>query len=84
MNMNISAISTKWENVNTTNNEKADEYGFVCYEALITTNTSSVTNLGVTFSIGEEDNTKSSYGYAIISAVTLKICKRRHFQSLCK
>ena len=71
LNINISSISTTWSNVDTTKveSENKDGNGFVCYQALITTNKSSISSLGVTFSLGTEANTNS--GYAIIAGVEL-------------
>lgn len=70
LNINIKSISNAWFNINTTESENKDEFGFVCYKVLIKTNTSSISNLGVTFSLGSEKNTGK--GYAIISGVTLE------------
>lgn len=70
LNIEIEAINVKWENINTTNSEYADEYGFVCYEALIKTNsTDSVADVAVKLSLGEKDNLGD--GYAIISKISL-------------
>ena len=68
--MKIGTISVTWENINTVGNENADENGFVCYQALITTNTSSISNLNIEFSLGSKDSTGS--GYAIIAGAKLE------------
>ena len=66
----VDGKDTQWNNINTTNSEKADSNGFVCYEVLIRTNTTSVSGFGVTFSLGSSDNTTT--GYAIIAGTELK------------
>ena len=74
LNINISALNIKWTNINTTEATNADEFGFVCYEVLIKTNSSdSISNLGVTLSLGDTSDTAThtGQGYAIISAVEL-------------
>lgn len=71
LNIEISAIDTKWTNINTTNSKYADEYGFVCYEVLISTNSSdSISDFAIKLSLGNEDNL--GYGYAIISDISLE------------
>lgn len=70
LNIEIEAINVKWTNINTTNSEYADEFGFVCYEALIKTNsTDSVADFAVKLSLGDKDNLGD--GYAIISQISL-------------
>lgn len=74
LNISVDALSTNWTNVNTTNATNADEYGFVCYEILIKTNSSdAVSNIAVAFSLGEATDKTSTTGsgYAIISNVEL-------------
>lgn len=72
LNIEIDAINVKWENINTTKlTDEADNYGFVCYEVLISTNsTDSVSNFAVKLSLGSEDDL--GYGYAIISDISLE------------
>ena len=75
LNITISSISTSWTNIDTTKIEKSsdetdDNNGFVCYQVLISTNTSSVSSFGVQFSLGSAENPCS--GYAIIAGVTLE------------
>lgn len=72
LNIKINALATNWDNINTTklDDSKLDENGFACYQALITTNTSSITNLSVTYSIGS--TTVTGKGYAIIAGATLE------------
>ncbi len=71
LNIEIEAVNVKWTNINTTNSDKADENGFVCYEALIRSNSSdSISNFGVKLSLGDETNTGT--GYAIISKISLE------------
>ncbi len=67
LNVKVDSVNAEWKNINTTDSESKDEYGFVCYQVLISTNTSSITSLGVEFSIGTEENPCS--GYAIIAGV---------------
>lgn len=70
LNIKIDAINVEWTNINTTNSKLADKYGFVCYEALISTNSSdSISGFGVKLSLGSEDSL--GRGYAIISNITL-------------
>lgn len=70
LNIEIAAIDTSWKNINTTKSEYADEYGFVCYEVLISTNsTDSVSDFAVKLSLGNDENL--GYGYAIISDISL-------------
>lgn len=70
--ISVDAVSAEWKNIDTT---KVDDdsiskteagYGFVCYQVLISTN-STISSVSVKFSLGDADNTTS--GYAIISAV---------------
>ncbi len=72
LNIKVNAIATNWDNINTTklDESKVDENGFACYQALITTNTSSISNLSVTYSIGT--TTVTGKGYAIIAGATLE------------
>lgn len=70
LNIKIGTISVSWENINTTNNENADSNGFVCYQALITTNTSSISNINIEFSLGSSESTGK--GYAIIAGAELE------------
>lgn len=72
LNIKVNAIATNWDNINTTklDDSKLDEEGFACYQALITTNTSSISNLSVTYSIGTTNVTGK--GYAIIAGATLE------------
>ena len=71
LNIEIEAVNVKWTNINTTTSTKADEYGFVCYEVLIKTNSNdSISNFEVKLSLGDETNTGA--GYAIISKVSLE------------
>ncbi len=71
LNISVKAVNTTWSNINTTKSEKADKYGFVCYEILVaTSSTDSISDFAVSFSLG---NTKDSdTGYAIISKVSLE------------
>lgn len=71
LNISVKAVDVNWSNINTTKSELADEFGFVCYEILISTNsTDSISDFAVSFSLG---NTKDSdTGYAIISKVSLE------------
>lgn len=70
LNIYIKAINTSWENINTTKAEKTDKFGFVCYEALIRSNsTDSIADFTVQLSLGSAD--KTCAGYAIISEVSL-------------
>lgn len=77
-------LDITWGNdlINTTNVDSTlnkDEYGFVCYQALIATNKSSYNDLVVTFSLGNIVNTGK--GYAIISKVELtKIASEEEFE----
>lgn len=74
LNIEVSSISTSWTNIDTTkissDNVQKDSYGFVCYQVLITTNTSSIASLAVNFSLGTEKSTGT--GYAIISKVEVE------------
>ena len=72
LNIKVGAVATNWDNINTTklDSSKLDENGFACYQALITTNTSSITNLSVTYSLGTSSVTGK--GYAIIAGATLE------------
>ena len=67
LNIKVNAISTTFENINTTKLDSSllDENGFACYQVLITTNKSSISNLSVTYSLATEDVTGK--GYAIIA-----------------
>lgn len=68
-----SSISRKWTNIDTTNSkydDLRDENGFVCYQILISTNTSSISTFNVKFSLGNEKSTGT--GYAIIADVELQ------------
>lgn len=70
LNIEVEAINVKWTNINTTNSKYADSFGFVCYEALIKTNSSdSVADVAVKLSLGDKDNLGT--GYAIISKISL-------------
>jgi hypothetical protein len=70
--INVKSISTTFSNINTTKVEKTDETenGFVCYQVVISTNTSSISSLAVTFALGSE--TQTGTGYAIIAGVNLE------------
>lgn len=72
LNIKVNAISTEFTNVNTTKLDSSllDENGFACYQILITTNKSSVSNLSVTYSLASEDVTGK--GYAIIAGSVLE------------
>ena len=74
LNINVSSISTKWTNINTTKiaseSDAIDENGFVWYQTLIKTSENSVTSFGVTFSLGNEKSTGK--GYAIIADIALE------------
>ena len=71
LNIEVSAVNVEWTNINTTKSDKADKYGFVCYEILVSSNsTDSISNFGVEFSLGNTDS--SEVGYAIISKVTVE------------
>ena len=74
LNIDIPAISTSWKNINTTkiadDNVQKVENGFVCYQVLITTNTSSIANLVVNFSLGTSNSTGS--GYALVSGIEIE------------
>lgn len=72
LNIKVNAVATNWDNVNTTklDESKLDENGFACYQALITTNTSSITNLSVSYTLGSSNVTGK--GYAIIAGATLE------------
>ncbi len=72
LNINISSISLKWTNLNTTTvtGDAVDENGFVCYQALIKTADSNITSFGVKFSLGNEKSTGK--GYAIIAGMELE------------
>lgn len=68
-----SSISRKWTNIDTTDSkydELRDENGFVCYQILISTNSSAISSFSVKFSLGTEKSTGS--GYAIIAGMELK------------
>ena len=85
LNIDIDAVNVNWKNINTTKSEKADKYGFVCYEVLIQSNsTDSISNFGVKLSLGNTDNT--STGYAIISKVALETVSNKetfeHYSAL--
>lgn len=70
LNIKVSAVNVEWKNIDTTKSTQKDEYGFVCYEILVSSNsTDSVSNFGVEFTLGNTD--KSEVGYAIISKVSL-------------
>lgn len=70
LNIEVEAVNTSWTNINTTKSEEADEYGFVCYEILIRSNSSdSISGFAVKLSLGSEENLGS--GYALISKVSL-------------
>ncbi len=75
LNINVNGTSTNWTKINTNNvdEDKKDEFGFVCYQVLIQTNTSSIAKLSVEFSLGSESVTGK--GYAIISGVELESFK---------
>ena len=72
LNININSIATNWDNINTTklDDSKLDDNDFACYQALITTNTSSISNLSVSYSIGSSNVTGK--GDAIIAGATLE------------
>ena len=74
LNIEIPSISTSWTNINTTkiaeDNVQKVENGFVCYQVLLTTNTSSIASLAVNFSLGTTKSTGT--GYAIISGVQVE------------
>ncbi len=71
LNIAVNALSTTWTNINTTNvSSNKDENGFVCYQILITSNKSSISNLSVSFSLGSKSQTGT--GYALISGVELQ------------
>lgn len=70
LNINIKSISTSWNNISTVSNESDENNGFVCYQVLISTNKTSVSNFGVEFSLGTDKNPCS--GYAIIAGVVLE------------
>lgn len=72
LNIAVNALSNTWNNINTTKVESKskDADGFVCYQILITTNTSSISNLSVSFSLGTEKATGT--GYALIAGVELE------------
>lgn len=68
-----SSISRKWTNIDTTDskyNELRDENGFVCYQILISTNSSAISSFSIKFSLGTEKSTGA--GYAIIAGIELK------------
>lgn len=67
LNIKVNAVSTTFENVNTTKLDSSllDENGFACYQVLISTNKSSISNLSITYSIASSDVTGK--GYAIIA-----------------
>lgn len=74
LNIEIPSISTSWTNINTTkiadDNVQKVENGFVCYQVLLTTNTSSIASLAVNFSLGTTKSTGT--GYAIISGIEIE------------
>lgn len=72
LNVNVSGISSSFPVIDTTkvDESKMDEDGFVCYQVLISTNTSSVSQLAVEFSLGSEK--KTGKGYAIIAGVEIE------------
>ncbi len=71
LNISVNAISTSFTNINTTDvTSNKDEFGFVCYQILIRTNTSSISSLSVSLSLGSDKNTGK--GYALISGVELE------------
>ncbi len=72
LNINVKSISKSFKNINTTklSSDQADKFGYVCYQFLIETNTSSVSSLSVTLSLGDEVNTGA--GYALISGIELQ------------
>ncbi len=67
LNIKVNAVSTTFDNINTTKLDSSllDENGFACYQVLISTNKSSISNLSVTYSLASEDITGK--GYAIIA-----------------
>lgn len=71
LNIKIDSISTSWTNINTANKTAAEgENGFICYQVLITTNTSSVANVSAEISLGSEKETGK--GYAMIAGIELE------------
>lgn len=70
LNIKVSAVNVEWKNIDTTKSTQKDEYGFVCYEILVSSNsTDSISNFGVEFTLGNKNS--SEVGYAIISKVSL-------------
>lgn len=69
-----SSISRKWTNIDTTDskydNLRDEEYGFVCYQILISTGADAISSFSAKFSLGSKDSTGT--GYAIIAGIELE------------
>lgn len=72
LNITVNGISSSFPLANTDElaDEKKDDFGFVCYQVLITTNTTSVSQLAVEFALGSSEYTGK--GYAIIAGVEIE------------
>lgn len=71
LNIKIDSISATWSNINTTKlTADEGENGFICYQVLIETNSSSIANLSAEISLGSEGITGK--GYAIIAGIEVE------------
>lgn len=70
--LNVSAVSREFKDIDTTkvSSSSKDKFGFVCYQVLVATGSSSISSASVTITLGEEG--KSSKGYAIISSIEIQ------------